>query len=201
MAVNPPHLILASESPRRRELLATLGLPFEVRPSGIPEEFPPGDPREGVTALALAKARAVARTVAAGVVLGADTAVVLEGTIFGKPEDAGDARRMLRALRGRRHEVITGLGLVEAPSGRVETATVVTGVRMASYDDATIEAYLATGEPFDKAGAYAIQGWGGRLVEAVEGCYTNVVGLPVTTTRGLLTAWALGDLFEDEPHF
>ena len=197
-------LILASESPRRRELLATLGIPFEVRPSGIPEEFPSGDPRDGVTALALAKARAVARTVEAGVVLGADTAVVLEGRVFGKPEDATDARRMLRALRGRRHEVVTGLALVEARQRREETASVVTEVRMASYDDATIEAYLATGEPFDKAGAYAVQGEGGRLVEAVEGCYTNVIGLPLTTTRRLLARWGLlthPEDPEDKAHF
>ncbi len=153
--------------------------------------MPPGAPREAVTALALAKARAVARTVERGVVMAADTAVVLEGVIFGKPDGVADARRMLQALRGRRHEVITGLALVEAPEGREQSTAVVTGVRMACYDDATIEAYLATGEPFDKAGAYAIQGAGGRLVEGVEGCYTNVVGLPVTTTRRLLAAWGL----------
>jgi septum formation protein len=191
LTVNRPRLILASASPRRCELLASLGLPFEVRPSHVPEVIPPGAPREAVTALALAKACAVARTVERGVVLGADTAVVLEGVIFGKPDGVADARRMLQALRGRRHEVITGLALVEAPEGREESTAVVTGVRMAFYDDATIEAYLATGEPFDKAGAYAIQGAGGRLVEGVEGCYTNVVGLPVTTTRRLLLAWGL----------
>jgi len=182
-------LILASASPRRRELLATLGLPFEMHPSDLPEVIPPGNPRDAVMALALAKARAVAKTVEAGVVLGADTIVVLEGVIFGKPEDEADARRMLRALRGRRHQVMTGLALVEAPAGREETEAVVTEVRMAGYDDATIEAYLATGEPFDKAGAYAIQGRGGRLIEQVAGCYTNVVGLPITTTRRLLAAW------------
>jgi septum formation protein len=153
-----------------------------------------------VTALALAKARAVAKTVEAGVVLGADTVVVLEGVIFGKPEAEADARRMLRALRGRRHTVMTGLALVEAPAGREQTASVVTEVRMTEYDEATIEAYLATGEPFDKAGAYAIQGWGGRLVEEVAGCYTNVVGLPVTTTRRLLARWGLGNPVEDEAH-
>lgn len=98
---------------------------------------------------------------------------------------------MLRALRGETHEVITGVGLVEAPGGREATAVVVTRVRMGQYGDDEIEAYLATGEPYDKAGAYAIQGAGSRLVADVDGCYTNVVGLPLSTTRRLLAEWGL----------
>jgi septum formation protein len=136
----------------------------------------------------------VARTLppAAGpaVILGADTEVVLDGRLLGKPRDAADAARMLRDLRGREHEVITGLAIVETgPSGgapRQEIAAVTTRVRMGHYGDADIDAYVATGEPLDKAGGYAVQGLGGRLVEAVDGCFTNVVGLPLTTTRALL---------------
>lgn len=150
--------------------------------------------------LARAKARAVARRVtaeAAGetggrtVVLGADTEVFLDGRALGKPADAADAGRMLRALRGRVHEVITGLALVEVGGGWEETASVTTRVRMAEYSEAALEAYVATGEPFDKAGGYAVQGEGGRLVAEVDGCLTNVVGLPVETTRRLLAAWGL----------
>jgi septum formation protein len=142
--------------------------------------------------VALAKARAVAAGLdrAPAVILGADTEVVLDGRLLGKPRDAADAARMLRELRGREHEVITGLALVEldapgAPS-RQETTSVTTRVRMGDYDETAIEAYVATGEPLDKAGAYAVQGLGGQLVAGVVGCFTNVVGLPLTTTRALL---------------
>jgi septum formation protein len=125
-------------------------------------------------------------------VLGADTEVVLDGELLGKPHDAPHAVRMLERLRGRVHEVITGLALVEAGAGgREETASVTTRVRMAGYDDEAIREYVASGEPFDKAGAYAVQGLGGRLVADVDGCYTNVVGLPVETTRRLLRRWGL----------
>lgn len=142
--------------------------------------------------MALAKARAVAREVTEpAFILGADTEVVLDGHLLGKPGDAADAGRMLKALRGRVHEVITGVALVEAPAGREETAAVTTRVKMAGYSDAEIEAYVATGEPLDKAGAYAVQGLGARLVAEVDGCFTNVVGLPVTTTRRLLERWRL----------
>ena len=135
-------------------------------------------------------ARALDPAVGPAVVLGADTEVVLDGRLLGKPRDAADAARMLRDLRGREHLVITGLAIVETgpPGGepRRETASVTTRVRMADYGDAQIEAYVATGEPLDKAGAYGVQGRGGRLVAAVDGCFTNVVGLPLTTTRTLL---------------
>ena len=135
-------------------------------------------------------ARALDPAVGPAVVLGADTEVVLDGRLLGKPRDAADAARMLRDLRGREHEVITGLAIVETgPAGgepRQETAPVTTRVRMGLYADADIDAYVATGEPLDKAGGYAVQGLGGRLVEAVDGCFTNVVGLPLSTTRTLL---------------
>lgn len=160
-------------------------------PSDLPEAWPPGPAPEAVTALALAKARAVASRLAGAIVLGADTAIVLGGKVFGKPQSPEDARRMLRELQGREHEVITGVALVEAP-GRREAAThVVTRVRMRALSQAEIDAYIASGEPLDKAGAYAIQAAGHGLVDRVEGCYTNVVGLPLTTTRRLLEAWGI----------
>lgn len=144
-----------------------------------------------MAAVALDKARAVAREWTGGpaVVLGADTEVVLDGRYLGKPRDAADAARMLRELGGRTHEVVTGLALVDAPSGREETLAVTTRVTMIDAGAEEIAAYVATGEPLDKAGAYAIQGQGARLVSRVDGCLTNVVGLPVETTRRLLERW------------
>ena len=146
-----------------------------------------------MTALALAKARVVALEVAPGpaLVLGADTEVVLDGRLLGKPRDAAHAVEMLELLRGRAHEVITGLAVVDAATGREEAQSVTSRVRMGDYSAAEIEAYVATGEPFDKAGGYAVQGEGGRLVREVEGCFTNVVGLPVEATRRLLARWGL----------
>lgn len=146
-----------------------------------------------MAAVALDKARAVAREWTGGpaVVLGADTEVVLDGRYLGKPRDAADAARMLRALSGRTHEVVTGLALVDAPSGREETLAVTTRVTMLDASDEDIAAYVATGEPLDKAGAYAVQGLGARLVARVDGCFTNVVGLPVETARRLLERWGL----------
>ncbi len=120
-------------------------------------------------------------------VLGADTEVVLGGRLMGKPRDAADAVRMLRALRGRVHEVVTGVALVEVGPANLEEATAVTTrVRMHAYSDAEILAYVETGEPLDKAGAYAVQGLGSRLVAEVDGCLSNVIGLPLSTTRRLL---------------
>jgi septum formation protein len=126
------------------------------------------------------------------VVLGADTEVILDGRLLGKPLDAADAARMLRELRGRTHEVITGVALVDAgPAPREESVAVTTRVKMAECDDAEIEAYVATGEPLDKAGAYAVQGLGRRLIAEVDGCLSNVIGLPLGTTRQLLEGWGL----------
>jgi septum formation protein len=191
-------LILASASPRRQELLARLGLLFEVRPSGIEEPLPADIPARALaTALARAKAADVADRLRGGaeapaVIVGADTLVVLDGRPLGKPASRHDARRMLRALRGRTHEVVTAVVVREADAaGRELTETVVSRVVMRAYTDEEIDAYVATGEPDDKAGAYAVQGAGGRLVRRVEGCYTNVVGLPLTTTARLLRAFGL----------
>jgi nucleoside triphosphate pyrophosphatase len=179
-------VILASASPRRRELLARLGAPFEVMPSDI-DEILEGAPSETtVAALALAKARAVARRVGDGIVLGADTVVVIDGVALGKPLDDADARTMLRRLRGRAHDVITGVAVVDAATGRAETAAAVTRVTMADVGDDAIEAYVASAEPLDKAGAYAIQGRGAALVARFSGSYSNVVGLPLGTAARLL---------------
>lgn len=190
-------LILASASPRRRELLAGLGLPFDIVPSALDESLPPGlDARAQAKRLALAKARTVAarlrpRPGTRTVVLGADTLVVLAGRPLGKPLSRAEARAMLMALRGRAHEVVTAVAAVEVPGGREATASVVSRVLMRRYSAAEVAAYLATGEPDDKAGAYAVQARGGRLVARVEGCFTNVVGLPVGRTARLLRAFGL----------
>ena len=164
-----------------------------MRPSRIAEAHPPGPPASAVAAVALDKARAVARQWSGGpaVVLGADTEVILDGRYLGKPRDAAHASLMLRALSGRTHEVVTGLAIVEAPSGREETTAVTTRVTMIAAGDDEIAAYVATGEPLDKAGAYAVQGQGARLVQSVDGCLTNVIGLPVETTRRLLERWGV----------
>jgi septum formation protein len=176
-----PKLVLASASPRRKELLAKVGFSFEVRPSSIPEDPLPGeDPIAYVTRLAREKALAVFSAQQAGdpslMVLGADTTVVAEGEILGKPEDSADAARMLRLLAGRTHQVITGVCVVSSIA--TETAAEVTGVTFTTLSDAEIEEYIASGEPMDKAGAYGIQGRAGRWIPRVQGCYFNVGGLP-----------------------
>lgn len=136
--------------------------------------------------LALDKARVVARQHRDAVVLGADTVVVVDGEALGKPADAAEACAMLRRLRGRAHEVITGVAVVDGPSGREAAEAVVTRVFMADYDELDLAAYVASGEPFGKAGAYAIQDHGARLVAGFAGSYTNVIGLPLAATRRLL---------------
>jgi len=176
--------------------LSQLGIAFTVVPSRIPEAHPPGPPAEAITAVALAKARAVARSLPGdrpALVLGADTEVVLGGRLMGKPGDTADAVRMLGALRGQVHDVITGVAVVEVgPTEREVTTAVTTRVRMRAYSDAEILAYVETGEPLDKAGAYAVQGLGSRLVAEVDGCLSNVIGLPLSTTRRLLARWGVG---------
>jgi septum formation protein len=141
---------------------------------------------EAVARLALRKARAVAAGQSAGLVLAADTLVVIDGRALGKPADAAEARAMLRALRGRPHEVMTGVAVVDAATGRHATDTVVSRVTMTDYSDAALEAYVAGGEPLDKAGAYAIQGAGGALVAGLQGSRSNVIGLPLEATAALL---------------
>ncbi|HSD19461.1 MAG TPA: Maf family protein [Anaeromyxobacter sp.] len=180
-----PRLVLASQSPRRRELLAQLGVPHEVRPASTDESVLPGEPaRDYVLRVAREKARAVGGEL----VLAADTAVVLRGEVLGKPRDAEDARRMLAALSGTAHEVLTGVCVRrDSGEGAVELDAVVsTAVRFAPLGAAEIAWYVGTGEPLDKAGAYAIQGAGGAFVLGVEGSVSNVVGLPLAETAELL---------------
>jgi len=184
-------LILASQSPRRRELLRRIWAEFEVIPSDVEETLEPGPIAEAVAGLALRKARAVAGRVGVGVVLAADTVVVIDGVLLGKPAGVEEARDMLVRLRGREHEVVTGVCVVDAGTGRAESTIAVSRVLMAAYPDATIAAYVASGAPFDKAGGYAIQDLDGGLVDGVMGSYTNVVGLPLEATRRLLAGFGV----------
>jgi septum formation protein len=191
------NLVLASASPRRRELLMQAGFSFQVHPAHIPEEPKPGeDPIAYVVRLAREKAAAVFAQVAKAaaseeqvsapphVVLGADTTVVVDHQILGKPEDTADAARMLRLLSGRTHRVITGVAVITA--ARTEVAAEVTAVKFLTLSDEEIAAYIATGEPMDKAGAYAIQGRAARWIPRIEGDYFNVVGLPLALVSTML---------------
>jgi septum formation protein len=192
-----PPLILASSSPRRRDLLTACGLSFRIIPASIDERPHPNEPAEVyVRRLASAKAEAVAQRHPRAVVLGADTIVTVDRELLGKPRDLDEARRMLSRLSGTVHEVVTGVAVLSvdgagsSPARR--TSEVVTSrILMRHFTEVTVAWYLATGEPLDKAGAYAVQGLGGALVERVEGSYTNVVGLPLTETLALLRQFAI----------
>lgn len=174
--MNTPLLILASASPRRAELLRASGVDFTVRVADINEDQQPGESASAyVLRLAREKAAAVAQD--DELVLGADTTVVIGGEITGKPADAEDAARMLRALSGEWHEVLTGVHLRRGHQSRSDVA--ITRVKFAPLSDAEIRWYIASSEPFDKAGAYAIQGYASLFIEQIEGSYSNVVGLPV----------------------
>jgi len=176
-----PRLVLASGSPRRRELLAGLGLAFTIRAAEIDETPHPGE-TPAACVRRLAHAKATARSEAGELVLGADTVVVLDGQLLGKPRDPADARRMLAAIAGREHTVLTGVTLHGEPQGRQESVVEASRVRMARMSPREIDWYVATGEPLDKAGSYAVQGVGALFVEAIYGNYTNVVGLPLPAT-------------------
>jgi septum formation protein len=185
-------LILASASPRRRQLLAACCIPFEIIPATIDEQPLAAElPTAYVQRLALAKAESVALQYPDALVLGADTTVTIDGLILGKPQSLDDARQMLSRLCGREHEILTGVAVVagrmtERVGDRCAQAMGSSRVLMRHFTAATIEWYIATGEPMDKAGAYAVQGLGGALVERVQGSYTNAVGLPLTETLSLL---------------
>jgi septum formation protein len=187
-------IVLASASPRRQELLRNAGIPFVVQPADIDETPLAGEsPRECAERLAREKALAVFQSRPHDFVLGADTIVVVDDAILGKPRDAGDAARMLRLLSGRRHAVITGVCIVEPAAGRqlpvaskITTASETTLVTFCKMSDDEIRDYVATGEPMDKAGAYAIQGIASRWIPRIEGDYSNVVGLPVALVYAML---------------
>ncbi|MDX1532432.1 MAG: Maf family protein [Rhodothermales bacterium] len=174
-------LVLASQSPRRRQLLERLGLTFTVQPSGAEEVLPEGaGPAEAVEVLARQKAEAVAPDHPDALTLGADTLVVLEDDVLGKPADADEAAAMLTRLAGRTHTVYTGIALLHPPSRRSVTAHEATAVTFAPLDAHEVAAYVATGSPMDKAGAYGIQDdLGALFVAGIEGDYYNVVGLPL----------------------
>jgi septum formation protein len=215
----PSRLVLASSSPRRRELLSLLGHPFSVVPSSTDESFDPQrDPAQVVEDLALKKALEVSASLEGALVIGADTLVYLSngsgsdgtemdasgnrdrperiGTILGKPRDQADALRMLVALSGRTHAVITGVAVVDSSTGQRSVSHCRTEVRMRALDPETLRRYVQTKEPMDKAGAYAIQGVGSVLIEEICGDYFNVVGLPLAQLSGMLLDFG----FEIFPH-
>ena len=184
-----PQLILASASPRRRELLQQLGAPFRPEPASIDESRRPGEePADYVQRMAMEKAAAVAarHSLREFAVLGADTSVIIDGDVLGKPADHFDGLAMLARLSGRRHTVMTAICL-QGSWGR-DSRLVCTEVEFVTLERGLCEAYLATDEPWDKAGAYGIQGLGGALVHTIEGSYSNVVGLPLCETWQLLAA-------------
>ena len=192
-------LILASASPRRAELLRQVGIPFDLVIPDICEQISEQlAPEELVCMLARKKAEAAVETVDQGLVLAADTLVYYRGLILGKPVDAEEAGRMLQLISGDRHEVITALYLIDAATGRIESGISTTKVWIKELTAQEIAAYLATAEPYDKAGAYGIQGRAALFISRIEGCYFNVVGLPLSLLQELLnnmhyTTWLNGD--------
>ena len=182
-----PRIVLASASPRRRDLLRQIGLEFEVIPADIEEDAVRWrDPGELVRKLALSKAEKVAASVRGALVVGADTIVLLDGEVLGKPRSREEARGMLGRLAGKEHQVFTGLAVVDTATGKRRVDHEETRVWMRPLGFDQIAAYVASGEPLDKAGAYAVQGLGAVLVERLEGCYFNVVGLPVPRLAKML---------------
>lgn len=180
-------LILASTSPRRRELLALLGIPFDVQSPSFEERLEPGrTASEQVQDFAQGKARSVAQQRPEAVVLGSDTVIELDHEVLGKPADLAEARSMLRRLAGRDHRVLTSVALVCSVRAIDQVALSSAVVRMKPYDERVHEGYLATGESFGKAGAYSIQGVGGDLIESIDGDFLTVVGLPLRLVARLL---------------
>lgn len=189
-------IILASTSPRRRELVASLHIPFDIVPSHAEESTPKGwSPDRIVTELAKRKAEAVYRQLddkdRHGVIVGSDTIVVRDGTVLGKPADQREAASMLRSLQGRSHEVYTGVACIDSRTGASKVDYRRTVVTMRALREEEIEAYAASGEGLDKAGAYAIQGLGATIVTGIEGCYFNVVGLPLSLLAEMLASFGI----------
>ncbi len=197
-----PTIILASASPRRHELLKRLKLPFHVHAAGVDEQPLPGEtPEQMVRRLSHLKATTVGWELSAAgddcVIIAADTLVVLDGQVLGKPRDADEALAILRRLRGRAHQVVSGLTVLEMPTNRVLTETVTSVVWMRDYREVEMAAYVATGDPLDKAGAYAVQHADFRPVERVEGCPLNVMGLALCRLDEMLRR--LGALVHPTP--
>jgi len=194
-ASGTPRLVLASASPRRSQLMREVGLEFDIIPSRVAEQGISAACPEGlVMRLAHAKAADVAGRLESGIVIGADTIVVVDEEILGKPIDHDDARKMLRALSGREHQVFSGLAVIEAGSGRCLTDYEMTRVRFRPLTGSSIDRYVATGEPMGKAGAYAIQGVGSLLVLGIEGDYNCVVGLPLCKLALMLSEFGVDTL-------
>lgn len=188
---NQPTLILASSSPRRQELLRQAGIPFHAHAAHINEDqLADENPADYAARLAREKAQAVAAHYPQSYVLGADTIVVVEAEVLGKPTDHADAKRMLRLLSGRGHEVTTAVSLI-APGTRTETRACTTKVYFRELTEDEIQQYVASGEPMDKAGAYAIQGGASRWADRIEGEWSNVVGLPLSLVTDLLRIYGL----------
>lgn len=182
-------IILASNSPRRRELLTQIGLDFTSDPADVDERILAGEKAElYAQRVALDKARTTAARAGNGIVIAADTIVVLDDRVLGKPSDAADAERMLTLLSGRMHVVITGLAVLDAATGKGQTRVAGTKVWFRDLSNDVIRRYVKTGEPLDKAGAYGIQEKGALLIEKIEGCYFNVVGLPLSLLGQMLQA-------------
>lgn len=199
--LNSRLIVLASGSPRRRELLAMLGIPFEVVTSEADESTPPEwTPQNIVRSLAQRKAEAVMAVsdTRNAVIIGSDTIVVVDDQVLGKPVDEQDSKAMLSLLQGRSHQVYTGVACIESPEGKILVDHRVTTVTMRPLSSEEIDAYVATGEPVDKAGSYAIQGLGATLVEKIDGCYFNVVGLPLSLLGGMLSEFGIHVLNRQE---
>jgi nucleoside triphosphate pyrophosphatase len=189
--------ILASSSPRRRELLTSIGLEFDVRPSHVPEVHEPGEaPEEYVARLSRDKAHALASQNPNDWVIAADTTVMLDNQLLEKPVDAADAARMLNTIAGRTHVVYTGVTLENVSRDWRDTRVAESEVRMLALSNEDVEWYVKTGEPLDKAGAYAVQGIGAMFIESIHGSYTNVVGLPLATLFQMLRRAGIDPLKE-----
>jgi len=188
-------IILASASPRRKDLLKQIGLDFQVMASNLEEDLTADlAPERLVQELAGRKAREVAGKIVEGIIIAADTVVVSKGKIMGKPVDTRDAHDMLRELSGSMHEVITGVAIIDMPSGRETLFHETTKVNFKDLTASEIQGYIKSGEPLDKAGAYAIQGLGAILVAGIDGCYSNVVGLPLAKLAGELKKFGISVL-------
>lgn len=190
-------IVLASQSPRRTEILSSLGIAHSIQVADINETPVPGEnPAELVKRLSVEKAKKVAETMPDGFVIGSDTIVVFDGIVLGKPTDEADAFKMLRSLSGHQHQVMTGVAIVDASTGKAISDLSITSVRMKPISDDTIWAYIATGEPMDKAGAYGIQGLGSSIVESIEGEFYTVMGLSVNALLRVFDGYGLA-LFRD----
>ena len=185
-------IILASTSPRRKELLEKIGLKFQVEPSDFPENLGQDLPPEGlVKFISIGKASTVAVKYKDAIIIAADTIGVLKNRVIGKPNTVEEASKMLQSLSGKTHRVITGLTVIDTASGRMFTRTIETKVRLKKLSDLEIQYYVQSGEPLDKAGAYAIQGMGALIVEEIKGDYYNVVGLPLNALADILKEFGI----------